>query len=77
MSIFLGVSSPSKLCLDRQFTTSALVSWQGVTEESEEIQGYNVYVDGKLKTHIKGNNKTNALVEDIHPTKVSLSLKDL
>ncbi|XP_028400884.1 RIMS-binding protein 2-like isoform X2 [Dendronephthya gigantea] len=62
------VPSPTKLSLDRQFTNSALISWRGAQLPNDEIQGYNVYVDGKFKTQIKGSKKTNVVVEDIKPT---------
>ncbi|XP_028400821.1 peripheral-type benzodiazepine receptor-associated protein 1-like [Dendronephthya gigantea] len=62
------IPSPTKLSLDRQFTNSALISWRGAKLPNDEIQGYNVYVDGKFKTQIKGSKKTNVVVEDIKPT---------
>ena len=66
-----GVPSPTKLSVDRQFTNSALISWRASPLPSDEIQGYNIYVDGKLKSQTKGSAKTNALVEDINPEEVS------
>ena len=69
-SQYVGVTSPSKLSLDRQFTNSALISWRGAELPSDEIQGYNIYVDGQFKTQVKGSKKTNVVVEDIKPTQV-------
>ena len=43
---------------------------------SDEIQGYNIYVDGELRTQIKGNKKTNVVVEDIKPTEVGICTFD-
>lgn len=68
----VGVPSPSKLSLDRQFTNSALISWRGAQLPDHEIQGYNIYVDGKFKTQVKGCKKTNVVVEDIKPTEVGI-----
>ena len=69
---FLGIPSPTKLSLDRQFTNSALISWRGAQLPNDEIQGYNIYVDGEFKTQVKGSKKTNAVVEDIKPTEVGI-----
>lgn len=68
--LYSGVPSPTKLSLDKQFTNSALISWRGVQMANEDILGYNIYVDGQLTTRIKGNQKTNAVIENIDPTQV-------
>ena len=39
---------------------------------SEDIQGYNIYVDGKFATQVKGSKKTNVVVEDIKPSEVGI-----
>ena len=58
--------------MDRQFTNSALISWRGAQLPGEDIQGYNIYVDGKFTTQVKGSKKTNVVVEDIKPSEVGI-----
>ena len=49
-----------------------MISWRGAQLPNDEIQGYNIYVDGEFKTQVKGSKKTNAVVEDIKPTEVGI-----
>ena len=35
-----------------------------------DIQAYHVYVDGDFKTSVKGTERTKALVENVHSSKV-------
>ncbi|XP_069134762.1 RIMS-binding protein 2-like [Argopecten irradians] len=59
-----GFSCPCKLTLDRQLTSSILISWQPPTEDTI-VQSYRVYVDGELKAIVKSNERTKALMENV------------
>ena len=66
----LGVPSPRRLFLERQFTRSVLLSWKPADLPADEIKGYGVYVNGDQRLMIKGGSKTKALLEDINPDEV-------
>ena len=66
-----NVPHPRNLRLDRQLTNSILIGWatpDGIA--SSDIQAYHVYVDGDFKTSVKGSERTKALVEGVHKSKV-------
>ena len=67
----LGVPSPRRLFLERQFTRSVLVSWKPADLPADQVQGYGVYVNGDLRVTIKGGGKTKALLEEIDPEEVT------
>ena len=63
---------PQQLVLDRQLTNSVLISWQpphGLDPGS--IQAYHVYLNGALKTTLKGSERAKALLEDVDANQVS------
>ncbi|KAH9525760.1 RIMS-binding protein 2, partial [Bulinus truncatus] len=58
--------SPRGLSLDKQLTNSILISWKEPEQVSGlEVQCYHIFVDGCLKTSIKGNERTKALLEGV------------
>ncbi len=67
---FLGIPSPTKLSLDRQFTNSALISWRGAQLPNDEIQGYNIYVDGEFKTQVKEVKRRMLLLKILNPLRL-------
>ena len=68
----LGVPSPRRLYLERQFTRSVLLSWKPADLPANLVKGYGVYVNGDLRLMINGGGKTKALLEDIDPEEVRL-----
>ncbi|KAJ8312521.1 hypothetical protein KUTeg_009894 [Tegillarca granosa] len=62
---------PRNLTLDRQLSTSIVISWKPPENvDNLEIKSYHVYIDGEFKTSIRGNDRTKALVEDVHRVSV-------
>ncbi|KAK6184454.1 hypothetical protein SNE40_006922 [Patella caerulea] len=60
------VAYPRALSLDRQLSNGIYISWKPPDGGSNtEVQCYQVYVDGKLKSSVRGNERTKALVENI------------
>ncbi|XP_060079138.1 peripheral-type benzodiazepine receptor-associated protein 1-like [Ylistrum balloti] len=59
-----GIPCPHKLTLDRQLTSSILISWRPPTEEVL-VKSYHIYVDGDFKASVKSNERTKALVENV------------
>ncbi|KAH9514572.1 hypothetical protein Btru_025681 [Bulinus truncatus] len=58
--------SPRGLSLDKQLTNSILISWKEPEQVAGlEVQCYHIFVDGCLKTSIKGNERTKALLEGV------------
>ncbi|XP_070204810.1 RIMS-binding protein 2-like [Littorina saxatilis] len=60
------VPHPEHLVLERQLTNSVLISWRpphGL--DPSAIQAYHIYLDGNLKTTLKGSERTKALLEDV------------
>ena len=70
----LGVPSPRRLYLERQFTRSVLLSWKPADLPANLVKGYGVFVNGDLRLMINGGGKTKALLEDIDPEEVRLIL---
>ena len=68
----LGVPSPRRLYLERQFTRSVLLSWRPADLPANLVKGYGVYVNGDLRLMMNGGGKTKALLEDIDPEEVRL-----
>ena len=66
----IGVPSPRRLFLERQFTRSVLLSWKPADLPADQVKGYGVYVNGDQRLMIKGGGKTKALLEDIDPEEV-------
>ena len=66
----LGIPSPRRLFLERQFTRSVLLSWKPADLPAGQVKAYGVYVNGDLRLMIKGGGKTKALLEDIDPEEV-------
>lgn len=66
----LGVPSPRRLFLERQFTRSVILSWKPADLPADQVKAYGVYVNGDQRLMIKGENKTKALLEDIDPEEV-------
>ena len=66
----LGVPSPRRLHLERQFTQSVLLSWKPADLPADQVKGYGVYANGELRLMIKGASKTKALLEGIDPEEV-------
>ncbi len=48
-----------------------MISWQPPEFHQNSIEMYHVYVDGFLRTTVKANEKTKALVEGVENTKVN------
>ena len=70
-SFVVGVPYPRNLRLDRQLKNSILIGWhppEGLA--LSEIQAYHIYVNGEFKTSVKGTERTKALVEGVHSSKV-------
>ena len=67
----LGVPSPRRLHLERQFTQSVLLSWKPADLPADQVKGYGVYANGELRLMIKGASKTKALLEGIDPEEVN------
>ena len=68
-----GVSCPLLLKLDRQLSSSALISWSppsNIHSTATDIQSYHVYLDGQFKTSVKGTERTKALLEGVDASKV-------
>ncbi|OWF38817.1 Peripheral-type benzodiazepine receptor-associated protein 1 [Mizuhopecten yessoensis] len=59
-----GIPCPQKLTLDRQLTSSILISWRPPPEDVL-VKSYHVYVDGDFKAIVKSNERTKALVENV------------
>ncbi|XP_033748980.1 peripheral-type benzodiazepine receptor-associated protein 1-like isoform X4 [Pecten maximus] len=59
-----GIPCPHKLTLDRQLTSSILISWCPPPEDVI-IKSYHVYIDGDFKAIVKSNERTKALVENV------------
>lgn len=70
----LGVPSPRRLHLERQFTQSVLLSWKPADLPADQVKGYGVYANGELRLMIKGASKTKALLEGIDPEEVKFIL---
>ena len=66
----LGVPSPRRLHLERQFTQSVLLSWKPADLPADQVKGYGVYANRELRLMIKGASKTKALLEGIDPEEV-------
>ena len=73
----LGVPSPRRLHLERQFTRSVLLSWKPADLPADQVKGYSVYANGELRLMIKGSSKTKALLEDIDPQEVISAIRCL
>lgn len=66
------VPAPKQLTLERQLNKSILIRWNAPEDSpSHCIDSYHVYVDGVLKTTIKANERTKALLEGVDSTKVT------
>lgn len=66
--------APKHLTLERQLNKSILIRWNAPEDSSSHsIDSYHVYVDGVLKTTIKANERTKALLEGVDSTKVIIS----
>lgn len=67
----LSVPAPRHLTLERQLNKSVLIGWN-IPEPPgcNQIESYHVYVDGVLKTTVKANERTRALVEGVDSTRV-------
>ena len=59
------------MTLERQLNKSIMISWQPPEFHQNSIEMYHVYVDGFLRTTVKANEKTKALVEGVENTKVN------
>lgn len=70
----VGVPSPRRLHLERQFTQSVLLSWKPADLPADQVKGYGVYANSELRLMIKGASKTKALLEDIDPEEVKFIL---
>lgn len=67
------VPPPKQLTLERQLTKSVLIGWNPPDNTpSSEIESYHLYVDGVLKTTIKSQDRTRALVEGVDANRVSV-----
>lgn len=66
------VPAPRHLTLERQLNKSVLIGWS-IPEPPgcHQIESYHVYVDGVLKTTVKANERTRALVEGVDSNRVS------
>ena len=73
----LGVPSPRRLHLERQFTQSVLLSWKLADLPEDQVRGYGVYANGELRVMIKGASKTKALLEGIDPDEVKFILSKI
>lgn len=67
--------APKQLTLERQLNKSILIRWNGPEDSpSHCIDSYHVYVDGVLKTTVKANERTKALLEGVDSNKVIINL---
>jgi len=65
------IGFPRELRLERQLISSMLMSWSPPDHVPQaQIQSYHVYLDGQLKTTIRGNDRTKALLEKVDLTSV-------
>ncbi|XP_065214822.1 RIMS-binding protein 2-like isoform X3 [Planococcus citri] len=64
------VPAPKQLTLERQLNKSILIRWNAPEDSPTHcIDSYHVYVDGVLKTTIKANERTKALLEGVDSNK--------
>ena len=69
---FLVIPHPRDLRIERQLSNSVMMAWHPpVSLPTDQIQSYQVFIDGVYKMTVASTDRTKALIENIDHNKVS------